>query len=377
MFFFILFSYQCTSSSNSNYENDNEMQVKFSCVEFQTTSILKNINFIKLETDNDILLGDITQTDVYEDDIFILCSTGLYVFDLSGNYIRSIRHTGDGPGEFLSPYSFWIDKKGHVFILDRQLNKLQKYDAGSFNFVESITMPYDSPIGFAKIPEEDIFIYYYPLRPSKGIENKQVIIADKKGEIISELYTGNASGKILHGNNSNFYLMAGKLMFYPYFSNRIYEINMNAKTMHNKYALFFEDNDFPDESIFTKFDNSGDIMREILFGKHKWIRLIYLYETTEDLIVKYYIEKDFYLAVWNKTKKTTKNFKYSDVKDNIGIGGKFPLPVGVYNNEFIGIINPYEIDKDLVVNIELKEILNNISEEDNPILCFYNIEPNS
>lgn len=89
--------------------------------------------------------------------------------------------------------------------------------------------------------------------------------------------------------------------------------------------------------------------------------------------MKYYIEKDFYLAVWNKTKKTTINFKYSDVKDNLGIGGKFPLPIGLYNNKFIGIINPYDIDKDFVTNIELKKILNNITEEDNPILCFYNI----
>lgn len=373
LLFLILFSYQCTSPSSSNYENDNGVQIKFSCIESQSTSILKDINFVKLETDNDILLGDITQIEVFQDDIFILCSSGLYVFDLSGNYVRSIQHIGNGPGEFLSPYSFWIDKKEHVFILDRQLNRLQKYDAIGLNFVESVTMPYDSPIGFAKIPEKDIFIYYYPLRPSKGVEDNQIIIADKKGEIISELYPGNASGKILHGNNTNFYLIANKLMFYPYFSNRIYEIDMNAATVHNKYALHFEDNDFPDETIFTKYDNSGDIMKEILFGNHKWIRLIYIYETTDNLLVKYYIEKDFYLAVWNKTKKTTINFKYSDVKDNLGIGGKFPLPIGFYNNKFIGIINPYDIDKDFVTNIELKKILNNITEEDNPILCFYNI----
>lgn len=370
-FFLMFFLYQCTSSSNSNEGTAKEIQVEFNSIEPQSTSILKNITFVKLETGNDILLDNVIQTEVFEEIIYILCGSGLYAFDLSGNYIRSIITAGDGPGEFLSPYSFWIDKEGFVYILDRQLNRLQKYQTENFNFVETITMPHDSPIGFAKIEKNDVFIYYYPLRLNRGIEEKQLFIANKKGEIISDLYIGNASGKILHGNNSNFYKLADKLMFYPYFSNKIYEIDTD--TLFNSYALSFKGHEFPDQNIFTKYDNSGDIMKEILFGKNEWIRLIYIYETETNLVVKYYIKKDFYIAAWNKINNTTINFKYSEVKDDLGIGGKFPLPIGVYDDQFIGIINPYDIDKDLIKNIELKKMTDNISEEDNPILCFYTI----
>jgi hypothetical protein len=110
-------------------------------------------------------------------------------------------------------------------------------------------------------------------------------------------------------------------------------------------------------------------MKEILFGDHNWIRLIYLYETETNL--KYYIKRDFYIGIWDKTKDETINFKYDNVIDDLGIGGKFPLPIGVYNDHFIGVINPYNLNKKQVKNTELKKITENISEEDNPILCFY------
>lgn len=369
IFFLLLHCTTPTKDAESNFGES--VEIEFKSIESQSTSLLKDITFVKLETNNEILLGDINQIEVFDESIYILCDSGLYIFDLLGNFIRSIQRTGNGPGEFLSSYSFWIDKDGFIFILDRQLNRLLKYSLENLDFIESITMPHDSPLGFAKMPTENLFIYYYPLRPSRGIEEKQVFVANNSGEIISELHVGDESGKILHGNRSNFYSQGDKLKFYPYFSNKIFAVETD--TLHNIYTLSFKDNNFPDQDIFRKHDNSGDIMKEILFGDHKWIRLIYIYETEANLVVKYYIERDFYISIWNKNNDETINFKYDNVNDDLGIGGKFPLPIGVYNNQIIGIINPYDLNNEEVRNIELKQITENISEEDNPILCFYSI----
>lgn len=363
---------QCTTSTkNKKYNFGEKVQIEFKSIESQSTSILKDITFVKLETNNEIVFGDINQIEVFDGSIYILCDSGLYVFDLLGNFIRSIQRTGNGPGEFLSSYSFWIDKDGFIFILDRQLSRLLKYSLKNLDFIEPIIMPHDSPLGFAKMPPENLFIYYYPLRPGRGIEEKQLFITDKSGKIISELYVGDESGKILHGNRTNFYTQDDKLKFYPYFSNEIFAVEND--TLHNIYTLSFKDNNFPDQDIFRKYDNSGDIMKEILFGDHKWIRLIYVYETETNLVIKYYIERDFYISIWNKNNDETINFKYDNINDDLGIGGKFPLPIGVYNNQIIGIINPYDLNKKQVENIELKKITEDISDEDNPILCFYSI----
>lgn len=372
-FLLLIFMIQCTTSSKKTEKGytENEYLVEFGNIEVQHTSLLKNVTFVKLETNDECLVGEIKQIEVFRKSIYILSDIGLYVFDLTGDFFKKIEVSGNGPGEFISPYSFWIDKDGFIFLLDRQLNRLQKYNIDDLNFIESIIMPYQSPIGFAKIPKSNLFIYYYPLRPNKGIERNQVFIADRNGEIQSKLFEGDPSGKILHGNNSNFYFQDNDLKFYPYFSNNVYIVNTD--TIYNAYTLSFENNNFPSQDIFTKHDNSGDIMQEIIFGDNKWIRFVYIYETTSSMIIKYYIERDFYIGTWNKISGETINFKYDNVIDNIGIGGKFPLPIGVYDEQIIGVINPYDISIEKVQNTELKKLMSNFSEEDNPILCFYSV----
>jgi len=126
MLFFML---QCTTPSKNAEKNfENNVQIVFKSIESQSTSLLKDITFVKLETNDENLLGNINQIEVFDELIYILCDSGLYIFDLLGNFIRSIRCTGNGPGEFLSPYSFWIDEDGFIFVLDRQLNRLLKYN---------------------------------------------------------------------------------------------------------------------------------------------------------------------------------------------------------------------------------------------------------
>jgi hypothetical protein len=115
-------------------------------------------------------------------------------------------------------------------------------------------------------------------------------------------------------------------------------------------------------------------MKEIWHGDHDWIRLIYVYETEKDLVIKYYIKKDLYVSVLNKSNGKTINFKYDQVNDDCGIGGKFPLPIGVYKNRFIGEIKPFDIDRDQVTNPQLKELMGDVSEESNQILVFYTIK---
>ena len=55
------------------------------------------------------------------------------------------------------------------------------------------------------------------------------------------------------------------------------------------------------------------------------------------------------------------------------LGAPFPLPIGVYGQQLIGTINPYEINREKVRNKDLRSLLNNLTEESNPLLVFYKI----
>ena len=77
--------------------------------------------------------------------------------------IHIILGWGNGPGEFLSPHSFWIDRSdGSLYILDRMMSKLLKYDLESLDYEEEIKLPDLAPLAFC-VPTEGDYLYYFPL----------------------------------------------------------------------------------------------------------------------------------------------------------------------------------------------------------------------
>lgn len=336
------------------------------------TDLIKMSKYIKLESLDESLLGSINQIEIYNDRIYILDrdkTNALYVFSIDGKFVMRLVGKGNGPGEFISPHSFWIDKDGSILILDRMQSRLLKYRLDNLAFLCEILLPCPSPLSFAKVAGEDEYIYSYSLRKDNPFENKLLIIADDKGKVRQKMYDASPANKILHGNSANFYLLNGRIRIYPNFSNKIYEIDDDS--LHCCYNLSWEDHKMPDEKLFVKYDNSGDIMKEILTGDNEWIRLLYVYETESNLIVKYYIKKELYLSAWNKQTGEVANVKAEDVLNDLGIGNHFPLPIGVYNNQLVGVINPFEVGRKEVKDANLVKLLKDTQEESNPILVFY------
>ena len=345
--------------------------IEFGDIEKINTALLDDLDFVKLGTNEECLIEEIRQIEIFNERIYILDRFGVNVFGLDGKFIQNIKISGSGPGEFTFPYSFWIDKTGYILIMDQQLMRVLKYNIDNFEFIENIKIPHTGPIGFAIMPGNDMFIYYNAFNPKRNT-TKLVFIANKTGDIQTELFEGNPSGKVLHGNNSNFYIQDNEMRFYPFFSNTVYSIISDS--LHVKYRLNFKEHKLPDRKLFTKHRYSRDIMRELIDDNNNYIRLIHVLETDMDLTVKYFIKGDLYVCAYNKESGKTIRFKYGQVIDDIGIGGQFPIPVGTYENRIIGEIRPSDFDRQQVKNNQLKELTEELSEEDNPILVFYNIK---
>lgn len=342
----------------------------------RTSEVLADIRFVKLETINSSIIGDINQIEIHNDIIYILdrhTNFCVYRYSMDGKYLDKLDKRGGGPGEFIAPHSFYIDNNEFILILDASLSKLFKYDLNNFEFVEEIIIPRAGALSFQKTPNKDQYIYYYPTlkhEPNK----KQIIISDAKGHIIRELYNGVFSGSILHGSAQNIYSYKNQTLFYPYFSNNVYSISQE-KGINLKYSFHWGKTTFPPESFFNEYQNrhSRELMAEVIQGNHDWIRLMYIYETTNSILVKYYIHHNLYLSGYSKKDNRTFNFKASDFEDDLGLGNVFPLPLGLYEEEYIGEINVDELDKSKIKNKDLLILAKNWKREDNPILCFYTI----
>ena len=106
------------------------------------SNIYKSIKTIILETSEACLIGSINSMRVYDQHIYILDRTiakSLYVFDMEGRFVRQIGGVGQGPGEYLQPFDFTIDKDNNtVYILDGRSQRINKYDLASGRFLHAI-----------------------------------------------------------------------------------------------------------------------------------------------------------------------------------------------------------------------------------------------
>ncbi len=372
----ILFLYGCTNSGQEKRHTEG-IVIDFKNPEkIKSSEIITEYEYIKLETLDDALLGAINKIEIYNDRIYILDTykaNSIFVFSMQGKFIAKLEAGGNGPGQFISPHSFKIDTNGYLYILDRMSSKLLKYQTNDLKFVENIPLPYPSPLSFSTIAQTDLFVYYYPLRKNENLRKQQMVIADRMGKVVKTLYDGGASGKILHGNPNNIYFFENEIRIYPYFTNKIYSLEKN-NTLRECYNLSWGKLTMPEEELFEKYESSGEIMKRIWDGDNNWIRLLYVYETESVLAVKYYIKQDFYLSYWNKHTGNTVNTKAKSIVDDLGLGDSFPLPIGIYGEKMIGVIPPFEVKNQQVKDEKLLSLLENMTEESNPVLIFYNLK---
>ena len=89
---------------------------------------------VKLEAHDESLLYDITQLEIYKDQIYIFDrqKQRLMVFDINGKYLHYIGEEGQGPEEYISISGFYIDDD--IICLFDPMNKavIQYKTSGDF-----------------------------------------------------------------------------------------------------------------------------------------------------------------------------------------------------------------------------------------------------
>ena len=181
----------------------------------KSSDLIRIERFLPLEPSDSSLFGSIDQLEVWKDRIYLLDTyktNAVLVFSATdGKFIHKIEGTGNGPGEFLSPHSFWIDRSdSSLYVMDRMMSKLLKYDLVTFEYEEDIKLPGQAPLAFC-VPAKGDYLYYFPLRQNDPFSGKQYVEADKEGNVLSTAYDAPASGRILHGHTAPFYGYEGKI----------------------------------------------------------------------------------------------------------------------------------------------------------------------
>jgi hypothetical protein len=116
-----------------------------------------DVSYIPL-TDSS-LVSTIERAKIYDDKLFLLTNKSVLVFDVnSGRFLSSVRHSGGGPGEYISLYDMLYDKEENVIeLLDMNKQKVLRYGMDN-HFISEFKTSFSS-FAFHKIAPSTYLFY--------------------------------------------------------------------------------------------------------------------------------------------------------------------------------------------------------------------------
>jgi hypothetical protein len=106
-------------------------------------SLIKSVDFIKLETTENNFIGDVSQL-LFTDSLLIVVdnrhANAIYVFDMTGKFKCTAGRKGNGPGEYVEiSYACLNPQKNRIVVLDRAQQRIIHYSlTGNHEYSEPL-----------------------------------------------------------------------------------------------------------------------------------------------------------------------------------------------------------------------------------------------
>lgn len=330
-------------------------------------TIVKEIQFIPLETNEDCLLGEITKIIVANNNFYILdrgSNQRISVFSMTGKYLKSIGAQGRGPGEYTRINDFAINiNDSSVLVLDAAQKKIVKYDLVGGDFKNALSLSFFSE-NFV-ISQEGVLSFY---TKTPNPENCLIATLD---------LADNSENWFIEKDENDTYLsypysifQSENTYFASYFDNIVYQIT-------SEDVIPFISFDFGEHLIpKNKFENRRTL-KEItqVINESDWSYGIEnILENTNFLSLNFMLKKRNTLVIYSKL---TGNYVYGSRFAGGLEGVKAMRYLTTNDNQFIGTIDPFNFKymENIVMkqgNEELKikylKTFSELSDQPNPIL---------
>ncbi|NBH89001.1 6-bladed beta-propeller [Parabacteroides distasonis] len=324
--------------------------------------------FIPLSTDS-LLLGQIDIVKFVDRRIFILDSKrtkGLYVFSDNGEFITKVSSFGDGPTEYSSLSTFFIDEEKRILILS-DFNKayLRYYDLDTYQYISCDKFDFYTdcaPLG------DNRWAWYMPrgfVTPKR--ESYYLKITDVNNETISLLNPTYFVSPHVINPSSHFHQYQGNTFIHFPFSATVWNVEKDTSLI--AYEISFGDKKMPPIDYMKKIGKDKRDYTAELF-RSDYVYTYKLYEQEDYLQITYMFGKSTYFGFYNKNKKTTFTYEFPEFIRATGLAG-FRGLIGTYNDYFVGYIDPGVLKRNYTPHANLQELSDKAKEDDNPILCLF------
>lgn len=342
---------------NKNYSYISPDDISF-CQVTKYSDLFDSIRFIKLETMENCIIGNIDKLIYHKNRFYILdrhISKSVLIFDDNGKFIGHAGKIGRGPGEFMSPY--YIDINAYtdqLIIYDNYLNRLLLYSLNG-DFQTSILLK--NRFDAFSVIDANKYSLYYNYFGSENINELPIHnlhIIDEHGKILYKAFDRRDSK--LPNNNSlnNFCKIQNQVLFNPSFDHRIYsimegdisvkyEIDLGDKSLTEDLLIKFTENGTDRKKIYDNIQNSD---KAFIKG---------FYETLNFLLINISFQGRIHNVFYSKT---TGNIITSAIyiNDMYGLIPASNNMFGFADDIIVSYINPWEIPLDYYKELLTKSL---------------------
>lgn len=369
MKFILLFSILLLCSCNSEKQTTGTQQITFNENDSVDINNIISYKFIPLETNDNCLVGNITNIKVINDHIYMVDQHNkLLVFDLSGKFVTQIGNSGNGPGEYKVISNFYIDMdKQIITIADGGQSRIVYYSLKDYKHLSTKKIfPF---IDCEWLSDGNIAWY-----TSRGFESDNkalhyIKITNQDFEKCNVLFPIDFILQFPISINSPFYKLNTKCYFNLPHIPEIYEISSQSITP--VYHLELDNHKFaPKEWIEGegKDDYSSIVYTDYISAQN-------VKETDSYISISYFSKgANAFIGFYNK--ESGKSFRYSlpEFIRHTGLNGT-NLIKNTYGDYFITTLNASTLKRNPNSRIpELKYISEKINEEDNPVICLFKLK---
>jgi hypothetical protein len=333
--------------------------------EFSATKPL--CEFIPLETGKDNLLGKIDHAEIVNGRIFVsdnAYSKSIQAYNMQGKYIDHIGAVGQGPGEYINPNFFRINKATKtIWVNGGSATKLLIYDLNTFKYLFSKGT--DRFVSWISLPNGD-HAWWRPLGYEKNNKKYSILITDSmmRPKNYFHSWEYHISGEVLY-TMEKFYGLKNKVFYYEAHDPIVYEITSGGERATYKFK--FGSYPFPSPDYMKKLTSGRKLMNT------GYVVCYMFLETEQFILAKYLAGNGMHFGVYDKKKK--KAYRYADFHENDALFSTVSL-VGVTDDDRFILSLPAENlwKRRNTQRADLRAITKNVKEDDNPVLCILTLK---
>jgi hypothetical protein len=323
---------------------------------FNLSDFVDDMDIIRLETNENCIIGNISTVRLFQDRVYILdeLSNTFFVYDTSGRFIDKLYKVGSGPDEYIQLKDFEVNNSG-IYLLDLSGHKINRYD---FDLKYLSNIKVQSVCSNFIAVNNDFWLYN---EPSLMPNDYQLTRIDETGKILDSYFSRSKDVKNFAVSSNVFQKNNDTLYFSPRYSNTVYMKTENGWIEHSK--LSFREKSFPD----TKDISSQDVLQD----NFPYILRRNFYISDKFIITDFIIEQERFFSFYDKH---IHNGKAGRIENNLIPDYDRFFPRWLNTNFLIECIESENILTDFKGLLTADESLSDLRPDDNPVLILYQLK---